>query len=444
MIISFWILAFAMCLLAAGFILLPLFLSRRRASPEGDRTRANVDIYEERLAELRANLAAGEMDQADFELQDAELKKNLLSDTGEDREPTPAAAGIGRLPIVLAVLVPAFALFAYSSFGLSWGAIGDVQLAHRLSHTNPHDKIAMTADIGRLAQQMQNEPNNDQGWFLLAQSYMDMEIYGKAAQTFEHLINRYPQDFQLASYYMQAVYLRDGRQMTPQVKQAIKTTLSLNPHDVSALEILAMDAYSRSDFAGSLKYFRRALVGKPDKDRKKMIEQAIAGVEKTMRSKGMKVPPAPPTPKPPGMGSLAMADAQGAGDSQDGEAAGKAVHRSLDVRVEVGDDVKVPDDASVFVFAKAVNGPPMPLAVQRMTRADLPKLVKLTDAMGMIKGMSLDNFNNVEVVARISSSGIANASPNDYEARSGVIDLTKPQSVITLKIEHTRKELASN
>jgi len=62
--------------------------------------------------------------------------------------------------------------------------------------------------------------------------------------------------------------------------------------------------------------------------------------------------------------------------------------------------------------------------------------------MGMMEGMSLANFDNVEVIARISSSGIANASPDDYEARSAPIDLTRgPSEVIKLKIEHRRKEL---
>lgn len=439
MITTFWLLALALCLVAAGFILLPLYLSRRREAPVGDRTTANVDIYEERLAELRASLETGEFDQAEFELQVAELKKNLLHDAGDTEETARSVAGIGRLPIVLAVLVPVFALFAYSNHGLSWGAIDAVQLAHQLSHTNPHNKAAMTRDIERLAVQMNHEPANDQGWFLLAQSYMDMKLYNKAARTFVHLIHRYPQDDQLASYYMQAVYLADQRQITPRVKAAIDTTLRLNPHDISALEILAMDAFSKSDFASSLDYFRKALVGNPDKARRTVIEQAIAGVEKTMRSKGMKVPPPPAQSAAPPMGAIAMASAQGSDHKQ-----GKAAHRSLDVLVEVGRDVKVADNASVFVFAKAVNGPPMPLAVKRMSRSDLPKLVKLDDTMGMIKGMSLDNFNKVEVVARISSSGMATASPDDYEARSGIIDLTKPQSVITLKIVHRRKQLASN
>ena len=436
--ISFWILALVLCALAAAFILLPLYLNRRARASEEDRTSINVDIYEERLAELQASLSAGDIDEPEFELMKVELQSTLLNDTTEEEPATPVAAGIGRLPIVVAILVPAFALFAYSGVGLSWGAIDDVELASQFNKDDAHGHGAMDADIARLAKQMEKEPDNDQGWFLLAQSYMNLELYSKAAESFQHLIDRYPGDYNLASYYTQAIYMADDRTITPRVDEAINRTLKLNPHDISVLEIRAMDAYSKGDYSSSIKFFRQALVAKPDKERAKMISDAIAGVEKQMRKEGLKVPEEetpPAAPVSPVMETGQPAVAQAASGSPKGTA-----HRTLSVLVEVGDDVEAPKDASVFVFAKAMNGPPMPLAVQRMSRTALPKLVKLDDTMGMIQGMSLANFDNVEVVARISTSGIANASPDDYEARSGAIDLTRPQSVITLKIEHRRKD----
>ena len=436
---SFWILALVLCAAAAGFILVPLFMGKRKQAG-GDRTHANVDIYEERLGEIEASRESGDIDAEEFEVLKTELQKTLLDDTAGDTVQAPAAGGIGRLPIVLAVLVPVFALFAYSSIGLGWGQIGDVALAHRISQTDPHNKTSMQSDVEKLASQLQREPDNDQGWFLLAQSYMNLEVYGKAADSFQHLLDKYPQDYNLLSYYAEAVYLADNRQVTPRVHDAIQRTLKVNPHDISSLEILGMDAYSKGDYDTSLAYFRKALVGKPDKDRAEMIKQAIAGIEKEMKKQGMKIPEAPAESAP--AAPTMQAGNEAPPSSGTSTAAGE--HRSLSVLVEVGDDVQAPKDASVFVFAKAVGGPPMPLAVQRLSRTDLPKLVKLDDTMGMIQGMSLANFNNVEVVARISSSGIANASPDDYEAHTGTIDLTKPQSVIKLKIEHKRKELAAN
>lgn len=448
MIATFWTLALVMCAAAAAFILVPL-LRRRSSEPGADRTRTNVDIFEERLAELKESLAAGDLSQEDYDTFVAELQKNLLHDTvTEDAadnaaEPAPAQKKrFGRLPIVLAALVPLFAVFAYSGLGLSWGSINDVEFAHEFDTKKPHDKQSMEQSVEKLAASMQHEPDNDQGWFLLAQSYMSMEQYEKAASAFDHLLGRYPGDYNLAAYYAQALYLQDKREITPRVDEAIARTLKLNPHDISMWEIKAMDAYNKGEYAKSITAFRNALTGNPDDERKKMIEQAIAGVEKTMKDKGLEIPP-----EPEGAPALAMSGgmppiAAAAAQAGDGKPAAKQGTRSLSVLVEIGDDVKAPDDASVFVYAKAASGPPMPLAVQRLKRTDLPKLVKLDDTMGMMQGMSLDNFDNVKVIARISTSGIANASPDDYEADSGEIDLTKPQSVIKLRIEHTRAELA--
>lgn len=422
MIISFWIAALALCAIAVAFILWPLYRGRQDAAVE-DRTRINVDIYEERLAELDASLAAGEIDATEFEVLKAELQKNLLEDTGGQEGGQPAASGIGRLPIVFAVLVPLFAMFAYSEYGLSWGSIADVELAGELDQKGPHSQSSMAENVKHLAERLKDQPENDEGWFLLAQSYMNLEQYEEAAGTFRHLLGRYPEDYNLSGYYTQAIYLADGRVVTPRVDASIKKTLALNPHDISMLEILAMDAFSKGNYNTTLDYFRQALQAGPEEDRAKAINQAIAGVEKIMRDQGLEVPQ-PEVAAAPGAPAAAPTG------------------RTLSVLVEVADSVAVDEDASVFVYARAIGGPPMPLAVKRMSRDALPGLVKLDESMGMMEGMSLANFDSVEVIARISSSGIANASPDDYEARSAPIDLASgPSEVIKLKIEHRRKEL---
>ena len=82
----------------------------------------------------------------------------------------------------------------------------------------------------------------------------------------------------------------------------------------------------------------------------------------------------------------------------------------------------------------------MPLAVQRLTKASLPQLVTLDESMAMMQGMGLANFDTVQVVARISASGIANAGPEDFQALSDPIDLTQATDVIKLNIEKQVKD----
>ena len=113
--------------------------------------------------------------------------------------------------------------------------------------------------------------------------------------------------------------------------------------------------------------------------------------------------------------------------------------RQLQVLVEVAESVDVDADAEVFVLARAIGGPPMPLAIQKLARSDLPGLVMLDEKMAMIQGMGLADFDEVQVVARISASGGADISPEDFEIVSSPIDMTKENPVIKLEIETKRK-----
>ncbi|MFT7684846.1 MAG: cytochrome c-type biogenesis protein CcmH [Candidatus Azotimanducaceae bacterium] len=426
----FWILALCLCLLAVGIVLLPTIFNRVDVMRR-DRDDQNVGIYSERLAEYKLSLAHGEIDKGEFGLLELELKKNLLSETSENTAKIEAeikaeSQNIRRLPMAMAFLIPLFAVILYSDIGLSWGAIEDVALAEEIKATDPHDKQGMGDSVGKLAEKLKSQPENDEGWFLLAQSYLNMAEYEKAAEAFKFLMDKYPQDHGLASYYAEVVYLADNREMTPRAIAAIDRTLSLNPIDVTMLEIKAMGEFQKGNLVESLGLFKRALASNPDPERAELIQKAISRLEEDLAaSGGFKIEEIAQNNKTTEESQPPVADAK---------------KRQIQVLVEVADSVDVGASKSVFIFARAINGPPMPLAVERTVRGALPKLVTLDESMAMMQGMGLANFDKVQVVARISSSGIANVSPDDYQALSETIDLTAELSVIKLKIEKQVKD----
>jgi cytochrome c-type biogenesis protein CcmH len=257
-------------------------------------------------------------------------------------------------------------------------------------------------NITALAERLKSQPDNDEGWFLLARSYMNLERYEQAVAAFRHLLDRYPRDSDLAAYHAQAMFLADNRVVTPRVDTAITQTLALDPENITMLEIRGIDAMAKRDLAAALDYFRRAR-RQTEGDRADVIGQAIETVETMIRSKGEAVPGIEPG-------------------------------RAIEVELSVAAGVDVPPDASVFIFARAVNGPPMPLAVLRLARSDLPRRVKLTQDMGMTAGMSLADFDLVEVIARISLSGVATNTSDGLEAVSKPVDLTAEQAPLVLEI----------
>jgi tetratricopeptide (TPR) repeat protein len=73
---------------------------------------------------------------------------------------------------------------------------------------------------------------------------------------------------------------------------------------------------------------------------------------------------------------------------------------------------------TVFIFARAVDGPPMPVAVLQRPVSELPLDFLLNDSQAMSADMKLSNFERVVVTARVSSSGVATDALQDLEAKS--------------------------
>ena len=443
MITNFWLISVVLCLVAAGFVLIPLFRHRPTDDGQADRSLLNVELYRERLAELEKNQLDGEITAEQFASLKLELEQNLLSETAMRDEGNPETADgnamsgaqsrkIPKLVLTAALLVPLFAVTAYSDFGLSWGAINDLELASQFKTTSPHDNDGMRGSILRLAKRLENQPENHDGWFLLGQSYMNLGEFEKSAGAYQHLLEKFPEDAGLSGYYAEALFLADDRKMTARVSKAIDAAFSLNPQNVAMLEIKAMNAFRAGDLGVAVTFFEKALATGVEGERAGLIQQAIARLRAEL---GDKAPPPAVMPAGPVAPLANNAPAPATKAATRAADTPSAPIRSVQLLVEVADTVESNPNDSVFVYAKANAGPPMPLAVERMRVSDLPRLVTLDETMGMMQGMSLANFDAVILVARISSSGIANTSPDDFQAASGVVDITSENPVIKLLIE---------
>ncbi len=108
---------------------------------------------------------------------------------------------------------------------------------------------------------------------------------------------------------------------------------------------------------------------------------------------------------------------------------------TIDVQVALANHVDAAQDLVVFVYARAWQGPPMPLAIQRMTVADLPVQLSLDESMAMTPEMTIATFPQLEVIARISQTGSARSAPGDWEVSSGPIELDALTGPLELTIE---------
>ncbi len=410
----------AMAALAAVFFIWPIlrFKNVGNTAATADlntRLIENVRIFREHLAELERNLAAQTIDKTQFAQLKLELERNLLDDEAAIRTGHPRQArGLGAK---LIVLVSLFVLAGGIYFYLQRGSADDVviqQLQDAKMKQDYQDMLqnrepntAKTQElIAQIKARLQEKPDNLQLWFLLARSYMELANYTEATTAYQQLLQRDPQSPMIMSELAQAMFLRDGNRMTPPVVDLAKNAVTLDPKNTTALGLLGIDAYGRKDYKATIRYWQKSvdLLGTNSSG-----GQALAaGIERAKR------------------------DFVASGGSLE-ELNSKSAY-ALTLHVTLGAKAKVNKDQIVFIYARAWKGSPMPLAISRIKVADLPATITLDETMAMSPAASLANATDVEVVARISPEGSAQAKVGDWQAKQGPISMKSIPEQLQLEI----------
>lgn len=368
--IDFWLAAGLLLLIALSFLLIPV-LRGRRAQREEDRTALNVALYQERVAELQVQREEGVLNEEQLEAGRAEAARELLADT-EGVAPARESSLGKLLPILAAVLVPVLGLGLYLHFGSS----DKVELTREFSQP-PQSLDEMVARLERAAVA---QPGSAEGLYFLGRAYMAQNRAGDAAKVFERTVALAGRQPELLGQWAQAQYFADDKQWNDKIQALTDEALKADPKEVTSLGLLGIAAFEGKRYQEAITYWERLLNELPEGDQSRAALQG--GIEKAreqLLASGGKVQAAP------------VAKAQA----------------SIKVSVDLADAVKatvLPGD-SVFIFARAVSGPPAPLAVKRVTVADLPITVELSDADAMMAQLKLSNFPEVQLMARISRAG---------------------------------------
>ncbi|WP_019340636.1 c-type cytochrome biogenesis protein CcmI [Stutzerimonas stutzeri] len=374
--IDFWIGAGLLLLAALAFLLLPL-LRGRGVQAEEDRTALNVALYQERLGELAAQQAAGTLEPEQFEAGRADAARELLDDTEGSTTRRSNHLGLA-VPLIAAILMP---LLGYGLY-LHWGASDKLQLAREFTE----QPATMEEMVGRLERAVKAQPESAEAWYFLAKTYMSRERPADAAAAYEQVVKLAGRQPELLGQLAQALYFAGDRKWTEQLQQLTDEALRGDPHEVTSLGLLGIAAYEEERFADAIGFWERLVSTLAAEDPSR---EAIQGGIARAREQ---------------LGEPASASVtEPAGEMIAETGAGLTVEVQL--ATEMADKVR-PSDA-VFVFARALSGPPMPLAVKRLTVADLPATVNLSDADAMTPQLRLSNFQQVRLFARISKDGDA-------------------------------------
>jgi cytochrome c-type biogenesis protein CcmH len=389
---SFWALAAALLLAGYGFFL-PALLGRKSA-PGVDRAKLNWLIHRQKREEFAAE--AGD-DKAAERLGD-EFDRDLLADLGaaETKPPRqPPEAGKTALIVVLTAL-PLAILALYGGLGRM-----DLIAARPAAVAAAEPGMAagdLQARIEQLSKRLEQQPGDLEGWLLLGRSLLAVQRVDKAVQAYEFALKLAPGNPDVEALYAQALGEANQGSLMGKPTEIVESVLRRNPDHMQSLWLAGLAAAEREDKPKAVEYWKKLRSLLPaDGEQTRRLDGYIAELE-----------------------GAAPAQAQTADTAPAAAGAGKSIR----VKVSLDDRLKGqagPNDV-VFVFARAAEGPPMPLAISRKKVGDLPAEITLNDDMAMAPGMKLSSFPRIVIGARVSKTGNAMPSPGDLQGLTSPVE----------------------
>lgn len=394
MTLSFLIAIAALCIVAMTPILLPLL----RVQTEDDSSR-NARKQRDALAAARA---ADVLSQAEYEAKFAALPAPT----------SPATRPARPLALALVVIVPMAALLIYRDLGEP-RALDQQALVASVAAPTPAPDLASA--VAGLEQRLADTPNDIEGLRLLARGYQSMQRFADARDTLAKVRALAADDLDIQVEYAEALALAGpNRMFDGDSQRLIEAALAVNPDHQRGLWLAGISAMQRDDKPQAIAYWQRLLQQLP------ADSEVHASVSAQIRELGGDVP-APTVAATPA-------------DTAAPAAVTVANAIKLNVRVAAALATKVAPGDIVYVFARAAEGPKMPLAISRFAASELPKSVTLDDSMGMMPTLKLSQQEKIVVGARISRSGNATPQSGDFEVLTAALDRAAITAPIDLEI----------
>jgi len=407
--------------------LLPPFLRRDAGARVRDRVQVNLGLLRDQLADLDAELARGAVSTEQYNEAKAELERRVLEESETETRAVATPLRVRWMTAaVVGTVVPIGAVLLYLSVG-DPGALDLQSFASTEGSKQPTQEDINTMLV-RLAQRLEKDPQNADGWAMLARSYYVLKRYPEAVRAYEQLLKLVPHEPSVLVDYADALAMRDGRKITGKPLEYVQEALKLDPNQGKALAMAGTEAFDRNDFRTAVEYWEklRALVP-PDSEVGKDITASIAEA----RAKGGLGPAGPPpvaaAAPTPGFQQAPAKEAPAPATAADASATVQGT-----VLLDPGIAARAAPTDTVFIFARASEGPRVPLAVLRLQAKDLPAKFVLDDSMAMAPQFKLSNFKSVLVNARVSKSGGATSSKGDLEGRGVAVTLGARDVVVTI------------
>lgn len=368
---------------------------------------ANAAVYRDQMAELDREYLLGNLNHEELKVARDELAQRLLTDIDTAVVDTPASAPVAspviwRKPWIgialLVLVIPVSSLLMYAMLGQP-AALDPLALQQGLDESSEVTPEKLTEMATALTRRLQDEPNSMEGWVMLGRVQRARGHFDESAEALRRAL-LLSNDDNISIERAEVLAQLNGGSFAGEPWRIIQRVLSADPHHLNALFLAGSASYAEMNFRSALRFWERAREGVPaDSPDAPELDRAIAEAREKMG-----LPPIPPR------AATAPADTPSTNPTAD------VLASSISGRVSVVNELKgliAPTD-TVFVYATAVSGSRMPVAIVKTTADKLPFDFVLDDRTAMSPSAKLSGMDEVTVRVRISKSGQAVAQPGDY------------------------------
>ncbi len=392
----FWIIIAILILIAIAFVL-PSLLKKQSNLQDGRREQ-NIFIANEQLRDLENRFEQSEVSSEDYQATRDELEQSLLSDTTDSDEHLlkggSKSSWLSTLFIVL--LIPAIAITVYNN-------VGNPFYTKELESKKAMAQVPKNADgtpdidtmVSSLQKKLEAEPNNAKGWSMLGRSYMVLERYSDAVKAYERALKVKPNSANIMLSLADSMAMQSKGEIAGRPVELINKALEIEPDNRTGLWLGGMAASQQKNFPLAIKRWQKVLLQVDSPSDREEVNSLITNAMSQLTDEQKKTLNLSTTTNAPKENVKNV--------SKDTANNGKGITVTISLSEAMQSQANPTD--LVFVYAKAMSGPPMPLAAAKIQVKDLPATIVLNDSMAMMPSLKLSAFSEVIVGARVSKSG---------------------------------------
>jgi cytochrome c-type biogenesis protein CcmH len=407
--LMFWVVAGL--LLAGALLLLLPALWAPRAAVQGQAGGANVAVYRDQLREAERDLASDVITPERFEQLRGEIQRRVLEDTQLGEAPVATLQPARRMALALALLIPAASIATYLALGEP-SATAPIVVQAPAAGGEQHE---VTADqiqrmVSALAERLKAEPDNAEGWLMLGRSYTALGRYTDAVSAFRKASALMPGNASVLADLADVMGMAQDRRLAGEPARLVQQALAADPRNIKALALAGSVAFEAKDYGAARAYWERLQAVLPaDSEMARSVQGSIA--EARQLEGGAPAAAGTSAAATAAAAATPMAPAAPAGDVKlTGEV---VISPEMAARVAAGD--------TLFIFARAAQGPRIPLAIVKQPVGSWPVRFTLDDSTAMAPTLKLSGSAQVTVGARVSKSGNATPQSGDLFGQSETV-----------------------